>query len=101
MRGSATLNGDEKWNGRAPQVAFLKKPSPALPDQDLPAILSNSTRCVAYVYFEDEPGTTLGGASAHPRRGAAHRRQHRQAAGAVEQATILIRSLRRLLRVVQ
>jgi hypothetical protein len=39
MRGLATLNGDEKWNGRALQVAFLKKPSPPLPDQDLPAIL--------------------------------------------------------------
>ena len=37
---------------------------------------------LAYVYFADEAGR-LGGAPAEQRRGAAHRRQHRQAAGAV------------------
>jgi hypothetical protein len=39
-------------------------------------------QALAYVYFEDEAGR-LGGAPAEQRRGAAHRCQHRQAAGAV------------------
>jgi hypothetical protein len=34
---------------------------------------------LAYVYFEDEPGR-ISGDSADARRGAAHRREHRQAA---------------------
>ena len=41
-------------------------------------------QALAYVYFEEEPGRERR-PSAHPRRGAAHRRQHRQAAGAVEE----------------
>jgi hypothetical protein len=45
----------------------------------------------AYVYFEDEPGRPLGGAPAHPRRGAADRSQHRQAAGAAAAALSLAR----------
>jgi hypothetical protein len=37
-------------------------------------------KSLAYVYFEDEAGPAISGASAHPRRGAAHRGEHRQAA---------------------
>ena len=33
---------------------------------------------LAYVYFEEEPGRRSAAQSAHPRRGPAHRRQHRQ-----------------------
>ena len=36
---------------------------------------------LAYVYFEEEPGRRAAAKPADPRRGAAHRRQHRQAAG--------------------
>jgi hypothetical protein len=39
---------------------------------------------LAYVYFEDEPGQPIGCALAQPRRGAADRGEHRQAAGAAE-----------------
>jgi hypothetical protein len=40
----------------------------------------------AYVYFEDEPGGSLAGTPPHPRRGVAHRRERRQAAGTNAQA---------------
>jgi hypothetical protein len=40
-------------------------------------------QALGYFYFEDKPGRR---AAAHPRRGAPHRRQHRQAAGVAAQA---------------
>ena len=49
-------------------------------------------QALAYVYFEDEPGRRAGRQSADPRRGPAHRRQHRQAAGvAVADARCVMR----------
>jgi hypothetical protein len=48
----------------------------------LSAIVRDANRqALAYVYFEEEPRRPSGDQSAHPRRGPAHRRQHRQAAG--------------------
>jgi len=38
---------------------------------------------LAYIYFEDEPGRRSAAKLAHPRRGTADHRQHRQAAGAI------------------
>ena len=48
-------------------------------------------QALAYVYFEDEPGGSLGGAPPHPRRGVEHRREHRQAAGAARGSPQLAR----------
>jgi hypothetical protein len=42
---------------------------------------------LAYVYFEDPAGATLGSEAAHPRRGAVDCREHRQAAGATTQVS--------------
>jgi hypothetical protein len=39
-------------------------------------------QALAYVYCEDEPGRRAAAKTPHPRRGSAHRRQHREAAGA-------------------
>jgi hypothetical protein len=39
-------------------------------------------QALAYVYFEGEPGRRAAAKLAHPRRGPAHRGEHRQAAGA-------------------
>ena len=41
-------------------------------------------QALAYFYFEDESRSALGGQATDPRRGPAHRRQHRQAAGAAK-----------------
>jgi hypothetical protein len=35
---------------------------------------------LAYVYFEEEPGAAISGQAADPRRGAADRGEHREAA---------------------
>jgi hypothetical protein len=54
---------------------------PLVPSKRWTSASSSATngQALAYVYFEDEPGGSLGGAPPHPRRGVAHRRQHRQA----------------------
>ena len=55
--------------------------------QDVCFIVTDSAgQKLAYVYFEDEPGATLGGQPAHPRRGPAHRSQRGEAAGASAQS---------------
>ena len=54
-------------------------------------IRDTNGQALAYAYFEDEPGRRAAAKTPHPRRGAAHRRQHRQAAGAAAQATDLYR----------
>jgi len=42
-------------------------------------------QALAYVYFEvEEPGRRAAAPPAHPRRGVAHRREHRQAAAGAE-----------------
>jgi hypothetical protein len=43
-------------------------------------------RALAYLYFEDEPGAASCGSPDYVRRGVAYRRQHRQAARAIEHA---------------
>jgi hypothetical protein len=48
--------------------------------QDCYIVRDSNGHALAYVYFEDEPGRRP--ALAHPRRGAAHCSEHRQAAGA-------------------
>jgi hypothetical protein len=45
-------------------------------------IRDNNGQALAYVYFEDEP-TASGGQTPHPRRGAADRSEHCQAARAI------------------
>jgi uncharacterized membrane protein len=49
-------------------------------------------RALAYVYFEDEPGRRC--EAAGTRRGQAHRREYRQAAGAARQVTWSTEKLR-------
>jgi hypothetical protein len=50
-----------------------------------------SGQALAYVYFEDEAGRRAAAKLLTKGRSAAHRRQHRQAVGAAEQATDLYR----------
>jgi hypothetical protein len=45
-------------------------------------------QALAFIYCEDEPGRRADGQAADPRRGPAHRRQHRQAAGAAEAGVV-------------
>jgi hypothetical protein len=45
-------------------------------------VKDHNGHALAYVYFENEPGRRAS-ANADQRRGAPHRRQHRQAAGAI------------------
>ncbi len=49
----------------------------------------HNRHALAYVYFENEPGRRAAGEPADQRRSAAHRRQHRQAAGFVAPAEVL------------
>jgi hypothetical protein len=65
-------------------------------------IVRDSTgQALAYFYFEDEPGRLSVAKIADPRRGAAHRGEHCQAAGATEEAQCLglENSTRRLTRI--
>ena len=47
-----------------------------------------SGQALAYVYFEDEPGRRAAAKLLHPRRGPAHRREHRQAAANSENGPV-------------
>jgi hypothetical protein len=53
-------------------------------------------QALAFIYCEDEPGRRATAKLADPRRGAAHRRQHRQAAGAIARAGAERREVARL-----